>query len=142
MSRHYFDQMSDTWDEAASERNLAKLSLMAKRLNIAPSTTVLDVGTGTGILIPFLLRKTGDNGRIVAVDFAEKMLRKARDKGFRGNIDYLCADVAHLPLGNEIFEVAVCYASFPHFHNKPVALKELSRVIKRGGRLFICHTSS
>ncbi len=142
MSRHYFNHMAGNWDDNASEKNLTRLTMMAKRLNIAPGSTVLDAGTGTGVFIPFLLAAAGEKGRIVAVDFAEKMLRKARAKGLNGNIDYLCADVVHLPLDSEMFDVAVCYSCFPHFHDKPAALRELYRVVKPGGGLFICHTSS
>lgn len=66
----------------------------------------------------------------------------ARAKGFNGNIDYLCADVTNIPLHNGIFDIIVCYSSFPHFQDKPRALAEINRVIKSGGRLLICHTSS
>jgi len=63
-------------------------------------------------------------------------------KSFDGNIDYLCADVTNIPLDDEIFDTIVCYSSFPHFQDKPRAFTEMNRVIKTGGRLFICHTSS
>ena len=142
MIRVYFNQRAAIWDETASEKDTTKLKRMARRLNIKPGSTVLDVGTGTGVFIPFLLSKIGKNGQIVALDFAEEMLRKAQAKGFNGNIDYLHADVTNIPLGEEIFDIVICYSSFPHFQNKPRALAEMNRVIKTGGKLFICHTSS
>ncbi len=142
MVRVYFNQKAASWDETSSERDTAKLERMAKRLRIKPGSIVLDVGTGTGAFLPFLLREIGGGGRIAALDFAEKMLKRARAKGFNGNIDYLCADVTNIPLGNEIFDIIVCYSSFPHFPDKSRALTEMKRVTKRGGRLLICHTSS
>ncbi len=142
MIRTYFNERAAGWDETVAEKNAAKLERMAERLNIKPGSTVLDVGTGTGVFIHFLLREMGKGGRIVALDFAEKMLERARAKGFNGNIDYLCADVTNIPLHNEIFDIIVCYSSFPHFQDKPGALAEMNRVIKRGGRLLICYTSS
>jgi len=142
MVRAYFNQKAATWDETVAERDTNKLEQMAKRLDIKPGSIVLDVGIGTGVFIPFLLREIGKGGRIVALDFAEKMLGRARAKGFDWNIDYLCADVANIPLRNEIFDIIVCYSSFPHFPDKSRALAEMNRVIKRGGRLLICHTSS
>jgi len=140
--RAYFNQKAAGWDETSSEKDTTKLERMAKRLDIEPGSFVLDVGTGTGVFIPYLLREIGKSGRIVALDFAEKMLRQGQAKGLSGNIDYLCADVADIPLGNEIFDVIVCYSSFPHFQDKLRAFAEMNRVIKRGGRLLICHTSS
>jgi len=142
MVRAYFNQKAATWDETSSERDSTRLERMAKRLDIKPGSIVLDVGTGTGAFIPFLLREMGKGGRIIVLDFAEKMLGCACTKGFNGDIDYLCADVTNIPLGNEIFDIVVCNSCFPHFQDKLRALAEMNRVIKRGGRLLICHTSS
>jgi len=142
MIRAHFNQRAAIWDETASEKDTTKLKRMARRLNIKPGSIVLDVGTGTGVFIPFLLSKIGRNGQIVALDLAEEMLSKAQAKGVNGNIDYLHADVTNIPLGEEIFDIVICYSSFPHFQNKPRALAEMNRVIKTGGKLFICHTSS
>ena len=142
MIREYFNQRATIWDETVAEKDAIKLERMARRLNIKPGSTILDVGTGTGVFIPFLLSKMGENGRIVALDFAEEMLRKAQAKDFDGNIDYLNADVNSIPLDGDVFDTVVCYCSFPHFQDKPRALIEMNRVIKAGGELFICHTSS
>ena len=142
MIRAYFNRSSARWDETSSEKDTTKLERMAKHLNIKPGSTVLDVGTGTGVFIPFLLSKIGKNGRIITLDFAEEMLRKAQAKGFNGNVDYLHADVTNIPLSDDIFDVTVCYSSFPHFQDKSRALTEINRVTKSGGKLLICHTSS
>ena len=142
MLRAYFNQKATIWDEIVAEKDATKLKLMAERLNIKPGSTILDIGTGTGVFIPFLLSRVGRNGHIIALDFAEEMLRKARAKGFNGNIGYLQADVTNIPLGDEIFDIVVCYSSFPHFQDKPRALIEINRVTKSGGDLLICHTSS
>jgi len=142
MNRAYFNEQAETWDETVAEKDAAKLKRMAERLDIKPGATVLDVGTGTGVFLPFLLNNMEVAGQVVALDFAEKMLARARDKGFSGNIDFLQADAANLPLGEELFDVIVCYSSFPHFNDKPKVLAEMSRVMKSGGRLLICHTSS
>ena len=142
MIRTYFNKKADIWDETIAEKDTDKLSRMAERLNIEPGSAVLDVGTGTGVFIPFLLSRTGKEGRITALDFAEEMLEKARTKGFNGNIDYLNADAASLPLADETFDAVVCYSTFPHFQDKLKALVEINRVTRRGGKLLICHTNS
>ncbi len=142
MTRSFFNQRAAIWDGAVAERDEAKLALMAARLNIEPGDTVLDVGTGTGIFLPFLLGRVGSRGRIFALDIAENMLQKARAKGFVGNIGYLNADVAYIPFSDGFFDSVVCYSSFPHFQDKGEALVEINRVTKGGGYLFICHTSN
>jgi len=138
----YFNQRATVWDETDSEKDTTKLERMVQRLKIEPGSTVLDVGSGTGVFIPFISNKVGKNGRLIALDFAEEMLRKAQAKGFDGNIEYLHADITSAPLLEGVFDVVVCYSSFPHFQDKPRTLSEVNRVLKNGGRLFICHTSS
>ncbi|MEA2085894.1 MAG: class I SAM-dependent methyltransferase [Chloroflexota bacterium] len=142
MIRAYFNQRAAIWDETAAEKDTTKLEQVAEHLNIEPGSTVLDVGTGTGVFVPFILSRIGKNGRLVCLDFAEEMLKRAQAKGFKGNIDYVCADIANSWLDAETFDAVVCYSSFPHFQDKPRALSEIYRVLKKGGRLFICHTSS
>jgi len=142
MLRVYFNQKAASWDETSSERDVTKLERMAGRLNIEPGSVLLDVGTGTGVFLPHLLDRIGKDGRIVALDIAEEMLLKSLAKGYNGKIDYLCADITNIPLDGGIFDAVVCYSSFPHFHDKPRALAEVKRVLKRGGRVLICHTSS
>jgi ubiquinone/menaquinone biosynthesis C-methylase UbiE len=140
--RAYFNEKADAWDETVAESDATRLERMARRLNIKPGASVLDVGTGTGVFLPFLLSEIGRTGQLVALDLAGEMLRKAQAKGFWGNIYYLNADVTSIPLGGGIFDVVVCYSSFPHFQDKPGALAEIRRVTRGGGELLICHTSS
>jgi ubiquinone/menaquinone biosynthesis C-methylase UbiE len=138
----YFNEKAAIWDEAVAEKDVAKLEEMARRLAIGPGSKVLDVGTGTGVFVPFILSKIGGEGRLVCLDFAEEMLKRAQAKGFKGNIEYICVDIAFSQLDRETFDTVVCYSSFPHFQDKPRVLNEINRVLKNGGRLFICHTSS
>lgn len=141
MIRDYFNAKAGDWDTYASERDSNKLQWMAKRLDLKSDIIVLDIGTGTGVFLPYISKFLGKKGQVIALDIADKMLLQAKNKGIAGKIDYLCADVQDIPLKDETFDVAVCYSSFPHFQNKPGALKEIRRVLKKGGHVFICHTS-
>jgi len=140
--RAYFNEKAAIWDETVAEKDSIKLERMTESLDIKPGSALLDVGTGTGVFVPHLLERIGRHGRLVTLDFAEEMLKRARTKSFAGNIEYLHADVHHIPLGDEVFDTVVCYSSFPHFQDKPGSLGEVNRILKKGGRLFICHTSS
>ena len=142
MSKDFFNSRAATWDEQVAEKDVSKLKAMAARLDIKAGATVLDVGTGTGIFVPYLLEKIGREGKLVCLDFAEEMLKIARAKGFKGNVSYLCADIENNHLADESFDAVVCYSVFPHFNDKVKALKEIYRLLKKDGKLFICHTSS
>jgi ubiquinone/menaquinone biosynthesis C-methylase UbiE len=142
MSQEYFNRMAASWDEVAAEKDMTRLELLSRSLDIESGSTVLDIGTGTGIFVPLLLRRIGRSGRLVALDFAGEMLKRAQAKDFSGNIEYLNADITRVPLPGGIFDAAISYSSFPHFRDKPGALKEIYRLLKNGGTLCICHSSS
>ncbi len=142
MLREYFNGKADVWDRDVAEQDTGRLRRMVERLELKPGSVVLDVGTGTGIFLSYLLRSIGKKGKIVALDVAEGMLARARIKNIGGNIDCLQADIMEIPLRGGTFDSIVCYSSFPHFQDKQKALTEMRRVMKGGGRLFICHTSS
>jgi ubiquinone/menaquinone biosynthesis C-methylase UbiE len=142
MSRDFFNSTAATWDEKVAERDPAKLKAMVARLDIKPGSRVLDVGTGTGVFVPYLLKKIGRKGDLVCLDFSEEMLKIARTKSFTGNIKYLCADIENSRLADDTFDAVVCYSVFPHFQNKPKTLSEINRLLKKNGKVFICHTSS
>lgn len=142
MLREYFNNRADIWDDNIAEQDTNKLTRMAERLELEPNSVILDVGTGTGIFLPYLLEKTGENGKIVAIDLAENMLVKARAKYPDNRIEFLHADIMEIPIFEEMFDSVVCYSSFPHFRDKHKALTEIRRVMKPGGRMYICHTSS
>jgi len=142
VSKDFFNSRAATWDEQVAEKDVSRLKAMAARLDIKAGATVLDVGTGTGIFVPYLLEKIGREGKLVCLDFAEEMLKIARAKGFKGNVSYLCADIENNHLADESFDAVVCYSVFPHFNDKVKALKEIYRLLKKDGKLVICHTSS
>ncbi|MBM4448402.1 MAG: methyltransferase domain-containing protein [Chloroflexi bacterium] len=141
MIKTYFNGKAAIWDRVAAEKDQSKLQQMVARLDIRPGSVVLDVGTGTGVFLPLLIQSLGSDGKIVAIDIAEEMLQRARMKGFNGAVAFLNADAAHIPLPEASVDSVVCYSSFPHFQDKPRALMEIYRVVRSGGRLFICHTS-
>ena len=142
MSREFFNTRASTWDERVAEKDTSRLAAMAGCIDIKPGDTMLDVGTGTGVFVPFFLDKIGSKGRLVCLDYAEKMLEIARSKRFGGNISFICADIEDSGLPGDSFDAVVCYSVFPHFRDKSRALGEIYRVLKPNCPLFICHTSS
>jgi ubiquinone/menaquinone biosynthesis C-methylase UbiE len=142
VSREFFNTRAATWDENVAEKDPSRLEAILARMDIQPGSTVLDVGTGTGVFVPYLLRKIGEHGQLICLDFAESMLAIARAKQFSGNISYICSDITDSGLPDGAFDAVVCYSVFPHFEDKPKIMGEIYRVIKPRGRLFIAHTSS
>ncbi len=140
--REYFNQLAVKWDRITSEETRARLPQMIDYLGIKQGDTILDVGGGTGILLPLLYKAAGDRGKIVSLDIAEEMLKQARNNSYPNSIYYIHADVAAIPLSGGSFDLVICYSCFPHFPDKLKALAEMARVLRNRGRLAICHTAS
>jgi len=141
--QEYFDQLAPTWDQELTTREkLKSLSNIVKELGIKPGYYVLDIGSGTGILLSFLIAELGDEGKIVALDFSAEMLCQAKAKKFEPIVDFAQADVFAIPLADNSVDLAMCNSAFPHFDDKARALEEIARVLRNNGRLVICHTMS
>jgi ubiquinone/menaquinone biosynthesis C-methylase UbiE len=140
--QEYFDQLAPTWDKELTPERLKCLGNIVKELGIKPGCYVLDIGSGTGVLLPFLITELGYKGRIVALDFSAEMLGQARAKNFSPIVGFAQADVLAIPLADNSLDMAICNSVVPHFGDKVRALREIARVLKHNGRLVICHTMS
>jgi len=140
--QEYFDQLAPTWDKELTRERLKCLGTIVKELGIKPGYYVLDIGSGTGALLPFLIAELGDEGKIVALDFSAEMLGQAKAKNFQPLVVFAQADVLAIPLADNSVDLAICNSAFPHFNDKVEALKEIARVLRNNGRLVICHTMS
>jgi ubiquinone/menaquinone biosynthesis C-methylase UbiE len=140
--KDFFDRHAHKWDELYYQTEPAELKDLIREFQIRKGDWILDVGTGTGILLPYLSRLTGKEGKLFALDFSSEMLSVAKSKLTQSGIEFIDSDVGNMPFENEIFDRVICLASFPHFGNKPKSLQEMSRVLKKGGMLFIAHLLS
>jgi ubiquinone/menaquinone biosynthesis C-methylase UbiE len=140
--QEYFDQLAPTWDNELTPERLKSLGNIVKELGIQPGHHVLDIGSGTGVLVPFIIAELGNEGKIVALDFSAEMLSQAQAKNFPPVVCFAQADVLAIPLADDSVDLAICNSAFPHFSDKARALKEIARVLKNTGRLVICHTMS
>ncbi len=134
--RRFFDKHAENWDSHPEHRNLSKV---VEETNIKKGSHVCDVGTGTGVLVPYILKKIGKLGRITAVDYSPAMIEKAKAKYHFENVEFLVADIHKTQFPDECFDYVICNACFPHFERKKIALKEIYRILKKNGVLVISH---
>ncbi len=136
--REFFDHLADEWDAQQPPDREEKLRdlLTPFRPLLQEARGVLEIGTGTGALIP-LLREAAPTARILSVDLSHRMLQYARRRCPWASL--LQADARHLPLTPQAVDLVVCHNAFPHFQDKPATLMELARVLAEGGHLLILH---
>jgi ubiquinone/menaquinone biosynthesis C-methylase UbiE len=139
--RDFFDRQAHQWDDRLQyEKRLSQLLEVVKDFELQNGYWVLDVGTGTGILLPLLREAIGPSGKLMAIDFSLKMLEQATQR--RGEAVLLNASVEAIPFRADQFDRVTCFSAFPHFPNKEKALFEIVRVLRNGGKLFIAHLHS
>jgi ubiquinone/menaquinone biosynthesis C-methylase UbiE len=137
--REYFDRHAHKWDRLCHSETDGKLKKLIRSFKLRKGSQVLDLGCGTGILFPHILKAIGRKGRVFGVDLSERMLQEARRKYQDENIFLISASAENLPFLPESFDNVIAFACFPHFEKKGKAIKEIRRVLKKGGKLFIAH---
>jgi ubiquinone/menaquinone biosynthesis C-methylase UbiE len=143
-NRHieFFNGLADEWDsmfEPAPEEQLLAIASLAK---LKKSARVLDAGCGTGIMIPALMRFVGENGKIYALDPAEMMLKKLRSKFRQKAVETRCETLEDCTIPSGSLDAVVCFSCFPHIADKPKAVANAARMLKKGGIMAIAHMSS
>lgn len=140
-NREFFNSMAEKWDNTVYH-DAEKIKTIINKTGIRKEDIVLDVGTGTGVMIPFLLSGIGEEGKIIAVDIAEKMVEVAKRKYPFPNVEFITGDVFEIILPENYFDVIMCYSVFPHFQDKCRGIMSLSKYLNKKGKMVICHSQS
>ena len=139
--RQFFEDLSFEWDDhqPAGRDQLLHDLLAPYDPFFGQCHSILEVGTGTGALIP-ILRQRYPKANLLSLDFAHNMLKRASIR--KSNTDLVQADIHHLPLAPDRFDGLICHNAFPHFWWMMAAIKEMKRVLHTPGHLLIFHDIS
>lgn len=131
-----YDRSSRWYD--AQEWLPEKLAMRGWRRKLwarIPAGRLLEVGVGTGRNIPFY----GEDRAVTAIDVSPKMLAKAEAKARKQqvNVDLRVMDAQHMEFPDESFDSAIATFVFCSVPDPVLGLREVRRVIKPGGRVFL-----
>ena len=107
---------------------------------ISKGDTVVDLGSGAGNDCFVARSQAGDNGKVIGVDFTERMIEKARlnaNKLGYNNVEFRQGDIENLPLASETADVVVSNCVLNLVPNKKKAFEETYRVLKNGGHFSV-----
>jgi demethylmenaquinone methyltransferase/2-methoxy-6-polyprenyl-1,4-benzoquinol methylase len=102
--------------------------------------TALDVCCGTGDLALTLAGRVAPGGRVVGCDFSEPMLDLAREKAAKRGaaaVRFEWADALQLPYDDDRFDAVTVGFGVRNLSDLDAGLREMSRVLRPGGRLVI-----
>ena len=118
-------------------RDVAWRKKAIKRLGIDKGDRVLDLACGTGDMI-LNIQKAQPDAEVIGGDFSIQMLIHGKKKV---NVPLVAADACALPFESEQFDKITMVFGFRNVVDKPQALREMYRVLKKGGKFCILEFS-
>ena len=111
--------------------------------NVKPGQRVLDIAGGTGDLALAFAPKVGSAGQVVHTDINEAMLREGRDRLLNAGVSVptLVCDAERLPFADAYFDLVSVAFGLRNMTHKDIALREMNRVLKPGGKLLVLEFS-
>lgn len=144
----FYDKVAKSYD-----RTLKLLSLLPPQpaweprqrrkwietLGINEGEFVLDVATGTGLNLPYIARKIGTTGKLMAMDISIGMLKMARKRLQKDRIsaELHRANASYLPYKSNLFDTVVHVGGINTFGEKKRAVDEMLRVAKTDAKIAI-----
>jgi SAM-dependent methyltransferase len=139
--KEFFEKLAKDWDdEHHTPEEIERTRIFAEKyFQLNSAETVVDVGCGTGRLIPRLKKVIGETGKLIELDFSFEMLKIGKNRYDYQNLLFIQGDGHVLPLKNRSIDTVICFAFFPHLSDKLEGMKAFARVLKPGGKLIIAH---
>ena len=103
---------------------------------IKEGDTVVDLGSGAGNDCFVARSIAGEKGRVIGIDFTQRMIEKAKMNaarlGFK-NVEFRQGDIESMPLASNVADVVVSNCVLNLVPNKQQAFAETFRILKKGG---------
>ena len=113
--------------------------------NIGPGDQVLDLGSGLGVDTFIAADTAGATGHVTGLDISRLEVQHATTRAearHLTNVKFITADMEHMPLSDNSFDVVISNGAFCLAPNKKAAFQEIFRVLKPGGRFSVCCTTT
>ncbi|MFG2990621.1 class I SAM-dependent methyltransferase [Streptomyces sp. NPDC048257] len=136
--QEFFGARAADWDRKFPGDGPAFATAVAE-FGLRPGDRVLDAGCGTGRAMTALRAAVGPAGIVLGADVTPQMLAAARRAGRDAGGALLLADVARLPLRDEVLDAVFAAGLIAHLPDPAANLRELARVVRPGGRLALFH---
>jgi ubiquinone/menaquinone biosynthesis C-methylase UbiE len=144
MPQHTFwssSEVAERWQQDVERRRLdfaEATQRMLEAAGLGPGNHVLDIGAGTGDQSLLAARRVGPDGFVLATDISAEMLgitaRVAQQEGLT-TLTTRVMDAQQLDLQDNAFDAVICRLALMLIPNPKLALREIRRVLKPGGKL-------
>jgi arsenite methyltransferase len=114
-----------------------------RRLGLSPGATVIDVGSGPGLLAAEMAAEIGPGGKVCGIDISADMIAMSAARPLppgSAPAEFVHGDVEQIPYPDGSFDAAVCTQVLEYVADVPRALAEIRRVLRPGGRVALLDT--
>ncbi|NFA61713.1 class I SAM-dependent methyltransferase [Clostridium sporogenes] len=138
--REFFNNLAEKWDSMCFHPK-EKIEYILSKVDLKEGDRILDIGSGTGVLIPYLENKISNSGNIAALDIAENMLKVSKEKNKYSNLEFIVGDFLEYE-SKKTFNCITAYSCYPHFKDKDRLADRAYDLLKEDGKLVIAHSES
>ena len=134
-----YDPVTKSYDRFTEAFTTPLAKRIVELAQIRPTDRVLDVATGTGVVVRSIAAAHRPQGGILGVDLSDGMLSTAQAKATAAGyaIEFLKTDAEALDLPDASFDVVLSLFGLMHFPHPDAAIGQMFRVLKPGGRVVI-----
>jgi len=137
LMQEFFDQHADHWDSHVRNDH-ERIDAILRLTGLKKGQKVLDIGCGTGVLVPHILAY--EPADYQAIDVSEKMIALARQKAAGQPVQFHCADIMEFTEAG--FDWAIVFNVYPHILEPAKLAAKLHQILIAGGRFVIAHDHS
>lgn len=109
---------------------------LVSRIDIAGGSNILELACGTGIVTQRLVSLLSGSAELTATDINVDMLTVAQEKIAAPNVYWDTIDMTAIPYEHDLFDTVLCQFGLMFATDKPGAVAEMHRVLKKGGKLL------
>jgi len=135
IQREFFNKFVHIFDPPLPQGVTERLEKIVASAEITKGDIVLDLGTGTGILVPII--QEYDPEKILACDLSNAMLERLKEH--YEYVETILSDARDLILPDASIDVVFMNACYPNIVDKKSTFANISRMTKPGGRMIISH---
>ncbi|KLI60500.1 class I SAM-dependent methyltransferase [Brachyspira hyodysenteriae] len=142
LSKEHFNKQASIYDEKDtiyySKYGKISCNYMSEYLKNIDYNKLLDIGSGTGYLIN-MLKKYKATAEFYGLDLSEEMINISKSKNIK-DAEFILGSANKLPFNDNTFDIVTCIQSFHHYPYPDETMKEVYRVLKKGGIYILSDT--